>query len=146
MTGFVVLVAVAAMFVLSGAQSAYRTYRLDKYGAQAQATVREVHRLGRDSYVLVVFGTADGRDVVAAVTDYRWDPEPQVGDVTPVRYDPADPRHNVRDERAGGGYLDAVFDIVLGSVLGVGGGGLLWRSWSTWRENAEDWRTGHHFA
>lgn len=146
LTGFVLLVVVAAIIVLLGAQSVYRAHRLDTHGVQAQATVREVHPLGRNSYVLLAFTTAEGRHVVAEVTDYYWIPEPQVGDVATVRYDPAHPQRNVRDVRVGDGYLEGVVGVALGSVLGVGGGVLLWRSWSTWRENAEDWRSGRHFA
>ncbi|MEW2476262.1 DUF3592 domain-containing protein [Micromonospora gifhornensis] len=146
LTGIVLLVALLAVIVPLEVRSFHRTHRLHNYGVQTEATVREVHAQGRNSYVLVAFTTAEGRQVVAEVTDYRWNPEPQVGDVATVRYDPEDPRRNVRDVRIGAGYLEPVVAIAVTVMFGVGGGVLLWRTRSVWRQNAEDWRSGHHFA
>ena len=54
-----------------------------------------------DSYVIVEFTTADGRDVRARVEEYRWRPEPRIGDRPLLRYDPAHPARYVRDDRMG---------------------------------------------
>ncbi|MFG2061629.1 DUF3592 domain-containing protein [Micromonospora sp. NPDC048871] len=146
LTGIVLLVAMVVVIVSLEGRSIHRTHRLDTHGVQAEATVREVHALGRNSYVLVAFTTAEGRQVVAEVTDYRWVPGPKVGDIATVRYDPADPRRNVRDVRIDDGYLEPVVIIAVTVMFGVVGGVLLWWTRSMWRQNAEDWRSGRHFA
>ncbi|MGN9766989.1 DUF3592 domain-containing protein [Micromonospora sp. SD12] len=142
----VVLLLGAVVFVLLGIDSAHRAHRLDAYGVRAAATVLEVHDLQRDSYVVAAFTTADGHHVVTQVSDYYWRPRPRVGDAATVLYDPADPAGIVRDVRIGDDSVMAWLGVGLGVALGLGGGVFLWRTWSMWRENAEDWRSGRHFA
>ncbi|MCX4385602.1 DUF3592 domain-containing protein [Micromonospora peucetia] len=126
--------------------SAYRSHRLNTYGVHAEATVLEVHSLGRNSYVVASFTTADGHHVVTQITDYYWSPRPRVGDAATVLYDPASPDAIVRDIRIGDESLTAWVFFGLVVTLVSGGGVSLWRTWSMWRENAEDWRSGRHFA
>ena len=142
----VVLVLGTAVFVLLGVGSAYRTHRLNTYGVRAEATLLDVHSFSRNSYVVAEFTTADGRRVVAKINDYYWTPTPQVGDAATILYDPAAPDEIVRDVRIGNGYLMAWVGVGLGVAMGAGGGVFLSRTWSMWRENAEDWRFGRHFA
>ncbi|WDZ82178.1 DUF3592 domain-containing protein [Micromonospora cathayae] len=134
------------VFGYLGVESAHHTYRLNHHGVPAGATVREVNAQAREAYVVVAFTTADGRQVRAEVTEYRWHPRPRVGDAARVVYDPAAPADIVRDARWGDDYLDAWFALGLAVALGVGGGVFLVRTWSMWRENAEDWRAGRHVA
>lgn len=141
-----VLLLGAVVFLWLGVDSAHRAHRLAAYGVRAEATVLEVHHLQRDSYVVAAFTTADGLRVVAQVSDYYWNPPPVVGDAATVLYDPADPAGIVRDVRLGDDSVMAWLGVVLAVAWGVGGGVLLWRTWSMWRENAEDWRSGRHFA
>ncbi|MFF3866436.1 DUF3592 domain-containing protein [Micromonospora sp. NPDC001898] len=142
----VVLLLGSVAFLLLGIDSAYRTHRLNTYGVRASATVLEVHGLQRDSYVVAAFTTADGHHHVTQITDYYWNPRPRVGDAATVLYDPASPDAIVRDVRIGDDYLTAWVGVGLVVALGSGGGVFLWRTWSMWRENAEDWRSGCHFA
>ncbi|MFG1887948.1 hypothetical protein ACGFIR_08755 [Micromonospora sp. NPDC049051] len=69
-----------------------------------------------------------------------------MGDAATVLYDPADPTGIVRDVRIGDDTVMAWLGVILAVAWGVGGGVFLWRTWSMWRENAEDWRSGRHFA
>ncbi|WP_433349131.1 DUF3592 domain-containing protein [Micromonospora sp. CA-111912] len=142
----VVLLFAAVGLLLLGIDSAYRTHRLNTYGVHAAATVLEVHGLGQNSYVVASFTTADGHHVVTQITDYYWNPRPRVGDAATVLYDPASPDAIVRDVRIGDDHLTAWVGFGLGAALGSGGAVFLWRTWSMWRENAEDWRSGRHFA
>ncbi len=78
------------------------------YGITTKATIREVHHFyGRysESYVVVEFTAADGQQITTDVTDYFWWPEPQVGGVTELLYDPADPWNRVLDPRVGPDFL-----------------------------------------
>lgn len=77
---------------------------------------------------------------------YYWRPRPRVGDAATVVYDPASPDAIVRDVRIGDDRYAAWVGIGLVVALGSGGGVFLWRTWPIWRENAEDWRSGRHFA
>ena len=101
------------------------TRALRARGTVATGTVVEVdRRVGRfaDSSVVVEFAAGDGRPVRARVVRYYWDPEPTVGSVARLRYDPDAPSRHVVDDRIGpdplGPWLEGA--LALGCVVGAG--------------------------
>ncbi len=82
---------------------------------RTQAEVIDIHR-ARDSFVVVRFHDVQGDEVVAEVGNYRWDPEPRIGDVPEVVYDPENPVDNVADVRMGPDFAAPVF-LGLGAAL-----------------------------
>ena len=74
---------------------------LRDHGVRAQAVVTHVHDTTKDSYVTVHFTTPAGRSVSAEVGNWDWSPQPHVGDVRTVVYDPSDPSGLVADARMG---------------------------------------------
>lgn len=95
--------AAALMFAALGQQQWTTADALRSRGVVAEATVEHVDR--SDSWVRARFVTEDGHDVAADVTEWSWDPEPQVGDRQTVLYDPMDPEHVVVDTRMERDYL-----------------------------------------
>jgi hypothetical protein len=89
-------------FCLAGIVVTYRqAVALRDRGERAVAEVVAVHDTRRAPYVVLRFRTRDGRDVTAEVGDYRFQPDPAVGDRQEVLYDPADPSGSVSDARVG---------------------------------------------
>lgn len=86
---------------------------LRDHGVRTQGEVTEIHDAGRDDYVVVRFHDVQGEEVVADVGNYRWDPEPRIGDKPEVIYDPANPDGNVADARLGPDFSAPIF-------LGIG--------------------------
>lgn len=78
---------------------------LRDHGLRAQAVVTQVHDAPKDSYVTVHFSTGTGRSVSAQVGNWDWSPEPHVGDVRTVVYDPSDPSGLVADARQGPAFI-----------------------------------------
>ncbi|TDC84110.1 hypothetical protein E1193_06830 [Micromonospora sp. KC606] len=117
-------------FVWIGAVGAYRkAVDLRDHGLVTTADVREVHRLGDDSYVRVRFDTTDGTGVETDVYDFRADPEPVEGGTMRVRYAPADPVHHVQDARLGPDFLDVWLRALGGAALLAFGTVLVVASW-----------------
>lgn len=71
------------------------------HGVSTQGEITEIHDAGRDDYVVVRFHDVQSDEVVADVWNYRWDPEPRVGDTPEIVYDPENPLDNVADARMG---------------------------------------------
>ncbi|MGL5852403.1 MAG: DUF3592 domain-containing protein [Phycicoccus sp.] len=85
----------------------------------------------KDSYVVIRFTGTDGQVVTADVGNYRWVPEPQVGDRPEIVYDPADPSGNVADARISPDF-SAVWFLAIGAFLAAA---LAWPTWT----GAVDW-------
>lgn len=94
---------------------------LKDHGVRTQAEVMDIHR-ARDSYVVVRFRDTQGDEVFAEVGNYRWDPEPRIGDRPTIIYDPANPDGNVADARMGPDLLAPAF-LGAGAVIA---GALVW--------------------
>jgi hypothetical protein len=91
---------------------------LEDRGQRAVAEVIDVHDSRRNQYVVVRFRDGAGREVLAEVENYSWDPQPQVGDRPEVLYDPAGPEGNVADVRMGPDFF-TVWACALGSRVAV---------------------------
>ncbi|MEV4480099.1 DUF3592 domain-containing protein [Micromonospora coxensis] len=105
-------------FVWVGAVEAYqKAVALRDHGLVVNATVREVHRRGDDSYVRVRFTTADGTVVETDVHDFRVDPEPVEGQTMRVRYAATDPVEHVQDARQRPDFVDVWIQAVGGAAL-----------------------------
>lgn len=110
---------VMAALCAAGAVEAHRmSAALRDRGVRTTATVFGVYP-GKRSYVVLRFHTQDGREVEADVGDYRWDPEPRLGDEPEIIYDPADPEGNVVDVRVGVDFFD-MWALIAGAVLAAG--------------------------
>lgn len=113
-----------AAFCLVGALGTYQSSAvLRDRGERAAATVIEVHG-GRTKWVRVRFTTLGGREVETDVYEYRWDPEPDVGDAATVLYDPEDP-DVVVDARIGPTFWPSWTLAALGAFLA-------WLSWASY--------------
>jgi hypothetical protein len=112
--GFLVVVALACGVGAVLARSAATVLR--DHGRVTTGEVVEVHQSRRDSYVVVRFEDAHGHEVRADVGNYRWDPEPQVGDRQDIVFDPDDPSGNVADVRLGPDFF-SVWALVVGCLL-----------------------------
>ena len=96
------LLAVGALGCTVGAVVTYRSATaLRDPGQLVTGEVVEVHPERRDSFVVVRFPDAQGREVTAEVGNYVWDPRPRVGDRPHLVYDPDNPSGNVADVRMG---------------------------------------------
>lgn len=112
--GFLVLVMLGCGVGAVVAQRAAASLR--DHGLRATGDVVEVHHERRDSYVVVRFHDAGGHEVTAEVGNYRWDPQPRVGDRPEVVYDPQDPSGNVADARMGPDFF-SVWALLVGCLL-----------------------------
>lgn len=114
-----------AAFVMHGEATTLR-----EHGFLAIGKVTEVHesehRYDGDSYVVVEFQDSSGEVVVADVTNYRWDPAPEVGDRPELLYDPGDPSGNVADARVGPDFF-SVGALTIGALVAAV---LTWPSWT----------------
>jgi hypothetical protein len=103
---------------------------LRDHGVRAVGQVIEVHeyqhRYDSDSYVMVQFKDSSGEVVVAEVTNYQWDPAPEVGDRPELLYDPDDPSGNVADARMGADFFSVGAFAIAGLVASL----LVWPSWT----------------
>jgi hypothetical protein len=79
--------------------------KLRDHGLHAEAVVTDVHDTPNDSYVTVHFSTRTGRSVSAQVGNWDWSPEPHVGEMRTVIYDPSDPSGLVADARQGPAFI-----------------------------------------
>lgn len=125
--------------VLAAVGCAFGTYysleqatALKDQGVRTQAEVIDVHR-ARDSYVVLRFHDAQGDEVVAEVGNYRWDPEPRIGDRPTIIYDPENPDGNVADARMGPDFLAPAF-FGAGALIA---GALVWPTFT----GRLDWNT-----
>lgn len=106
----VVFLLAAVLFALIAVHHVDQNAHLGAGSLVADARVVEVHRrLKGESYVVVEFTTGSGRFVRTEVHDFRFSPDPRVGDAARIRYHPDDPEHYVRDDRLG----PSVFGVVL---------------------------------
>jgi uncharacterized protein DUF3592 len=121
---FLILVALGCGLGAVAAHSAAAALR--DHGQRVVGEVVEVHDVRRDSYVVVRFRDIRGADVTADVGNYRWDPQPQIGDKPELLYDPDDPTGNVADVRMGPDFF-TVWALVAGSLVA---GGLVWPTWT----------------
>ncbi|MGB2567707.1 hypothetical protein ACPFP2_04525 [Micromonospora citrea] len=118
-------------FVWAGAVEAYqKAVALRDHGLVVTATVREVHRLGDDSYVRVRFTTADGTVVETDVHDFRVDPEPVEGQTMRIRYAATDPVDHVQDARHRPDFVDVWLRAIGGAALLVFGTVVVVGSWA----------------
>lgn len=112
--GFLVVVTIGCgigAFIANAAATALRDH-----GRVTTGEVVAVRDERRDKYVVVRFEDAQRRGVVADVGNYRWSPEPHVGDRPQIVYDPDNPTGNVADTRSGPDFF-SVWALVAGGLL-----------------------------
>lgn len=112
--GFLVL---ATLGCAAGTVVAYQSaIGLRDHGVRTIGEVVEVHDIGRDDHVVVLFRDNQGVEVSADVGNYLWDPTPRVGDHPEVLFDPEDPKGNVADVRMGPDFF-SVWALASGAVI-----------------------------
>ncbi|MFG2055345.1 DUF3592 domain-containing protein [Micromonospora sp. NPDC048930] len=133
------LVACGVLAVINcGAGALVDGQHLRERGETTSAVVEEARKQRRGVWITVRFTTARGEVVSARLVETPED-LPSPGDRLTVVHDPEEPEYAYLS-----GYEPSVFGpvlfIALGAVSGVLYGWYLRRTWSHWRDQAENWR------